>query len=208
MAEAIWAARGRIFSDRSEDSARTSCIPPTRRIGRIATPMTMMPMPPSHCRIARQRRIPGGAVSSPMITVEPVVVIPEVASKIASATLRSSSENANGRALKPHVTAQTMVTRRKACLPLSSSTPRTRFMSRRLTPANSVTLPAARKTCQSAWPAARSATIGGAMNRARMISRMPTTRKIGRQSITSASGRLDHFPGRCNHLPPGATARS
>jgi hypothetical protein len=42
-----WAARGRIFSEKSEDSVRTSCMPPTLSIGRIATAMTMKPIPPS-----------------------------------------------------------------------------------------------------------------------------------------------------------------
>ena len=59
---AIWAARGRIFSDRSELSVRTSCMPPTDRMGKMATPMTMMPMPPSHCRIARQSKDAGRSV--------------------------------------------------------------------------------------------------------------------------------------------------
>ena len=59
MAPAIWAARGRIFSDRSEDSARNSCMPPIRSVGRIAIAMAMMPMPPSHCSRARHSRMPG-----------------------------------------------------------------------------------------------------------------------------------------------------
>ena len=50
----------------------------------MATAVTMMPMPPIHCSRARQIRMPGGASSSPEITVEPVVVIPDMASKNAS----------------------------------------------------------------------------------------------------------------------------
>ena len=67
-------------------------MPPMLSIGRIATPMTMMPMPPSHCRIARHNRIPGGAASRPAITVEPVVVMPDIASNTASAALSCSSQ--------------------------------------------------------------------------------------------------------------------
>ena len=81
---AICAARGSTFSDVSELSMRKSCMPPTRISGRTDKAMTMMPMPPSHCKSARQSRMPGGAVSSPVITVEPVVVMPDMASKKAS----------------------------------------------------------------------------------------------------------------------------
>ena len=56
-------------------------MPPIFSIGSTAIAITMMPMPPSHCRIARQIRIPGGAVSSPEMTVDPVVVKPDMASK-------------------------------------------------------------------------------------------------------------------------------
>ena len=42
--------------------------------------------------------MPGGALSRPTIIVEPVVVIPDIDSKNASATLISNSENANGSA--------------------------------------------------------------------------------------------------------------
>ena len=84
MAVEICAARGSAFSERSEFSIRNSCMPPMRSIGRTAMAITMMPMPPSHCRMPRHRRIPGGAVSSPVITVAPVVVTPDIASKKAS----------------------------------------------------------------------------------------------------------------------------
>ena len=47
--------------------------------------MTMMPTPPSHCSSDRHSRTPGGMVSSPTSTVEPVVVRPEIDSKKASA---------------------------------------------------------------------------------------------------------------------------
>ena len=39
--------------------------------------MTMKPMPPSQCRMARHKRMPGGATSRPTITVAPVVVMPD-----------------------------------------------------------------------------------------------------------------------------------
>ena len=58
----------------------------------MATPMTMMPIPPSHCSKERQSRMPGGASSRPVTTVEPVVVMPDIASKKASASVSCSSE--------------------------------------------------------------------------------------------------------------------
>ena len=81
MAPASWAARGSTFSELSEDSVWKSCMPPTRSIGRIAMAVTMMPMPPSHCSSARHSRMPAGALSSPTMTVDPVVVSPDIASK-------------------------------------------------------------------------------------------------------------------------------
>ena len=92
----ICAARGIIFSPVSNASTRNICMPPTPSIGIRAIAMTMIPRPPSHCRMPRHKRIPGGAVSRPVITVEPVVVIPDIASKKASVKLISSSEKMNG----------------------------------------------------------------------------------------------------------------
>ena len=66
---------------------RNSCMPPTFRIGSTAIAMTMMPMPPSHCSSARHNKIPVVRPSSPVITVDPVVVIPDIASKKASVKL-------------------------------------------------------------------------------------------------------------------------
>ena len=76
---------GSIFSEVSEDSVLNSCMPPMRRNGKITMLMPMMPMPPSHCSSERHSSRPGGAVSSPVITVEPVVVRPEIVSNRASA---------------------------------------------------------------------------------------------------------------------------
>jgi hypothetical protein len=72
------------FSERSEDSEWNSSMPALRSIGRTEIAITMMPMPPSHCRIARQRRSVGGMESRPTSTVEPVVVRPDMVSKKAS----------------------------------------------------------------------------------------------------------------------------
>ena len=84
MPLAICVIRGITLSDRSDDSVWKSCMPPICSIGMMATAMTMMPIPPSHWRSARHSRMPDGASSSPTITVDPVVVIPDIASKNAS----------------------------------------------------------------------------------------------------------------------------
>ena len=118
------------------------------------------------------------------MTVAPVEVMPDIASNIASAGERSRSEKASGMAAKEASTTQTSVVRRNAWRPVSSPKSGPRFISTRLTPANRVTAPAARNTCQSGWPTAMSAIIGGAMKTARMIRRMPITKKIGRRSST------------------------
>ena len=84
IALAICAAAGSTFSDVSELSMRNSCMPPTWSIGKTDRAMTMIPIPPSHCNSARHSNNPGGAVSSPTMTVDPVVVIPDILSKKAS----------------------------------------------------------------------------------------------------------------------------
>ena len=71
----------------SELSIWKSCMPPTRSMGRITIAVTMMPIPPIHCRIARQSRIPRGVESRPVMTVAPVVVRPDTASNMESVKL-------------------------------------------------------------------------------------------------------------------------
>ena len=51
-------------------------------------PVTMNPMPPTACSSDRQNMMPRGVESSPDITVEPVVVIPDIDSNKASARPR------------------------------------------------------------------------------------------------------------------------
>ena len=85
--------------------------------------MTMKPIPPSQCRMARHKRMPGGATSRPTITVAPVVVMPDTDSNTASARVRLSSENASGSAAKNPTTIHTEVVRRKAWRPVSAALP-------------------------------------------------------------------------------------
>ena len=114
MAAATWAIRGKAFSDWSDDSMRKSCMPPTLSCGRMATAMTMMPIPPNHCSKARHRRMPGAARSRSVSTVAPVVVIPDMDSNTASVKDRLRSAKAKGRAPKMAMTSQLSVVSRNA----------------------------------------------------------------------------------------------
>jgi hypothetical protein len=160
----------------------------------MASAMTMMPMPPSHCRIARHSRMPGGAMSRPTMTVDPVVVTPDIASKKASAKLRPSSEKANGRAPKSATTAQAEVVIRKAWRMLKPRQPE-RVVKTMETPTKSVTAAEAVKTCQSGWPTDASAIAGITMATASTASRMPRTKKIGRKSNMLRPRRAPHAAG-------------
>lgn len=56
-------------------------MPPIFKRGITVKAITIIPMPPNHCKRARQSKIPGEVKSSPLMTVAPVVVNPEMASK-------------------------------------------------------------------------------------------------------------------------------
>ena len=75
----------------------------------------MMPIPPSHCSIARHKRIPLGVLSRVVITVDPVVVNPDIDSKKESVKLNEASENAKGSAAKNIIASQLTVVKTKAC---------------------------------------------------------------------------------------------
>ena len=77
---------------------RNSCIPPILSMGKIAIAVTIIPTPPIHCKMARHNKIPLLTSSSPVITVDPVVVIPDTASKRASVKLSPTSAINNGKA--------------------------------------------------------------------------------------------------------------
>ena len=58
--------------------------------------ITIIPIPPNHCIIALHSKILFGALSKFEITVDPVVVIPDMLSKKASLTERFKVESING----------------------------------------------------------------------------------------------------------------
>ena len=55
--------------------------------------ITMIPIPPSHCIIARHNKILFRRRSKSVITVAPVVVIPDILSKNASLMLKVIGDN-------------------------------------------------------------------------------------------------------------------
>ena len=76
-------------------------------------PATMKPTPPIHWRIARHIRMPRSVPSSPVITVDPVVVMPDMASKKASVKDRSQSQS--GKAPAAAAIIQVLPVSRKEC---------------------------------------------------------------------------------------------
>jgi hypothetical protein len=60
-------------------------MPPTPKKGRMARPRTTMPRPPSQWVRLRQKRMPGATISTFWMIEAPVVVKPEVVSKMQSA---------------------------------------------------------------------------------------------------------------------------
>ena len=99
----------------SKASERKICIPPTRSSGRNTIATTMIPIPPSHCSIPRQRLIPLGNASNPENTVDPVVVSPDIASKNASTNRASVAPNMNGSDPKIGSATHTPVVSKKVC---------------------------------------------------------------------------------------------
>ena len=93
-------------------------MPPMRRKGKTSTASVMMPNPPSQVSSHRHSRMPIGAVSSPVMTVEPVAVRPDIVSKTAFAYDKRKLEKTNGRA--ENATTATHVT---GAASISSRTP-------------------------------------------------------------------------------------
>jgi hypothetical protein len=77
--------------------------------------ITIIPIPPSHCRIALHNNIPLGVFSKFEIIVEPVVVIPDILSKKASVIDNSIVENIKGSDPNTAILSQDRAVNKKAC---------------------------------------------------------------------------------------------
>ena len=157
-------------------------MPPTRSIGRIATAMTMKPIPPSQWRMARHRRMPGGRD-----------IQADDHGRTGRGDARHRFEHRVGRGQVE------LAERERQRGERADHDPHRAGQEKGLAagqlgiavalvhqdqgdPGEQGDRAAARNTCQSGCPAAMSATMGGTMNRARMISRIPITTRIGRRS--------------------------
>ena len=90
-------------------------MPPTLSAGRKIIATTTMPRPPNHCSMPRQSRVPAGRWSRPTNTVEPVVVIADIASNSASVKLARGAPNQKGSAPNSGKTTQMPVVSRNPC---------------------------------------------------------------------------------------------
>tara|TARA_B100000035_G_C20937008_1_gene525663 strand:+ start:616 stop:954 length:339 start_codon:yes stop_codon:yes gene_type:complete len=82
--------------------------------------MIIIPIPPSHCRIALQSKILFGISFKFEIIVDPVVVIPDILSKNALVKEKSKSEKMNGRDPNIAMLNQDRAVRRNACCSVSA----------------------------------------------------------------------------------------
>tara|TARA_B100000029_G_C17420255_1_gene904040 strand:+ start:577 stop:906 length:330 start_codon:yes stop_codon:yes gene_type:complete len=81
--------------------------------------ITIIPIPPSHCKIALHIRILLGALSRKVMIVDPVVVIPDMLSKKESTNDKLRLDNKNGILPKKAMLNHDKVVRRKACCKFS-----------------------------------------------------------------------------------------
>jgi len=107
---------GKIFSVLSGPSILNNCIPPTFNRGKIVIAITTIPIPPSHCIMARHNKILFGLLSKSVIIVAPVVVIPDMLSKKASLKVNSLGDKRKGKLPKIATISQAKVENRKVCL--------------------------------------------------------------------------------------------
>ncbi len=172
--------RGLAFS-LSDSSVLKICIPPTFRNGRIDIAIRIIPIPPSHCRRARHSRIPFGASSRPVITVEPVVVIPDIDSKKESVKLICSSDKRNGKAPNVAIPNQLKIMSKKACL-LEILFVFPILLRIKAPPKKDVIIMLKKKAFQSVDPVYKSASIGKTILIDKMERNIPIIYNIGLKS--------------------------
>ena len=120
------------------------------------------------------------------ITVEPVVVKPDIASKNASVMLSWGDENQSGKLANRVIASQLIVVRTKVSRRLSWKSV-FRKAKARLIPINSVVAEDAMKTGQTSPCDVASAMAGKIIDSARTTNRSPITNSEDRRSITNFS---------------------
>ena len=167
----------------SKPSTRKICMPPTRNSGRNTIATTMMPTPPSHCIKPRHKSNPFGSSSRPSITVEPVVVRPDMASKNASTKRSSVSPNIKGKAPNSGSASHTPVVSKKVCWMVNPSLTPFEQASATRPP----TKPVIKALCKNAgqWPRASaiSTRSGKSIASPSIMTKRPITYPTGRKSI-------------------------
>src|SRR3546814_19275641 len=119
------------------------------------------------------------------MTVDPVVVTPDIASKNESVNDMSRSLKANGSAANSAISTQQVDVSTKVCRRPRRSGP-CRFVQTSSTPANRVTLDEATNMRQTPCPTAKSTSAGGGTATARGPDR-PEARRGGEGSVTTVS---------------------
>jgi len=91
-------------------------MPPTFKRGSTVIAITIIPTPPSHCIIALHSNTLLGDASKFVITVEPVVVIPDILSKNESLNEKLRSERIKGIEPKKATAIHAKDENKKVCL--------------------------------------------------------------------------------------------
>ena len=147
----------------------------------------MIPTPPNHWIIARQRFSPWGKYSKPVKTVEPVVVSPDIASNTASTIRASVAPNTKGSAAKIGKIAQIAVVRRKVCCRLRPCCTPLAQENTKARPINTEIAADSAKTPHSPLAKARSTPIGTSIDTPRKVTIRPMTYPTGRISNMTQS---------------------
>ena len=167
----------------SKFSVLKSCIPPTLSIGKIAIAITIMPTPPNHCRSARHSKIPYEACSTSRKMVEPVVVMPDIASKIASVGESCMVERNKGKAPKRPIINQAPLVNKKASFSPKSALLVRLKASHKQIPTKLVNRPAMAKACQLSFAMTKSSAIGASIVPPSKVSKMPNILRTGAACI-------------------------
>ena len=167
------AARGSTLPIVSKPSVLKNCMPPTRITGRKIIATKAIPRPPIQLSMPRHRLIPGGRSSSPTITVDPVVVMPETASNTASVNDSPGGPSMKGSAPNTDSDTQMPTVSTKACRASSPRNGSLAVASAIDPPTNSAAIPAVTKATQVGSPAARSSAAGNSITAPKAISTRP-----------------------------------
>ncbi len=125
-------------------------MPPIRKKGRMVRAITMIPIPPSHWSRALHTRRLAGCLPKEVITVAPVVVSPDIASKKESTVLRLVTPIENGMLAKAPKNNHVKLVRRNTSRTLKERVPMGRQLRKSKPPTKRLVKEESPKTCTSA----------------------------------------------------------